>query len=408
MTTSAGSERRPWSAVAVVMLFLVGVAGLIFLIPLDPNFRRDPAESIALICAFAAFAFVGALIIWQRPGNALGWIMAAVGLLAVWGALADTYADIAYDPGQRSHLLFSLALWVSLWYWFPLLGLILIFTPLLFPDGRPPSPAWRPVMWVAGLNIALITFLSAFRERVEFPGISMANPVGIPGIENPEQSRPGSVLGALFLVSLVVALASVVVRFRRSGDVERHQIKWLLFATALAVLVILSQEFIGSSLDSDIPFAITVALFPITIALAIFRYRLYEIDLLINRTLVYGVLTASLAVVYIGNVVLLQATFRALTGQESQLAVVASTLAIAALFTPIRRRVQPFIDRRFFRRKYDAAKTLQSFSARLRDETDLETLNEDLIGAVRETMQPAHVSLWLRPDPARRASEEPE
>jgi hypothetical protein len=403
-------DRRPWSALAVVVLFLVGLAGLILLVPYDPDFRRDPASSIALMFAFAAFNVVGALIIWQRPGNALGWIMAAVGLLAAWGALADTYDDFAFDAGQRSDPLFLTSVWISLWYWYPLLGLILVFTPLLFPDGRPPSPRWRAVVWLGGLNLALITFLAAFQERIEFSTISMDNPLGIPGVEDPEHSRLGSVLFSLLLVALAAALVSVVVRYMRSEGIERHQIKWLLFPTVLAVLLIVSEELVGFSSDSSVPFAIVAALFPIAIAVAILRYRLYDIDVVINRTLVYGFLTALLAAVYFGGVTATQAIFQTITGQvkQPQLAIVVSTLVIAALFNPLRRRIQGFIDRRFYRRKYDAAKTLEAFSAKLRDETDLDALSDDLVGVVRDTMQPTHISLWLRPELPPRRSEGPE
>ncbi len=400
-------NRRPWPALAVLMLTFVGLAGLVLLAPGNPDFQRDTASSIALILAFAAFGLVGALISWRRPGNALGLIMAAVGLLAAWGPLADTYADVAYDAGQGSDLLFFVSAWVSLWYWYPLLGLILIFTPLLFPDGRPPSPRWRPVVWLAGLDVALITFLAAFRERFRFSGVSMVNVVGIPGVENPEQSRLGSVLFGLLFVVLLAALVSVVVRYRRSGGVERHQIKWLMFVTVLAVLQIFSEEVFGISENSDILFAVMVALFPVAVAVAILRYRLYDIDVVINRTLVYGSLTATLVGTYFVGIVVLQRLFVALTGEESTLAVVASTLVIAALFNPLRRRIQSFIDRRFYRRKYDARKTLERFSARLRDETDLEALNEDLVVVVDETMQPAHVSLWLRPDTTSKKDEAP-
>jgi len=379
------------------MLTLVALAGLVFLMPGNPDFRRDPASSIVLVLAFAAFGLVGALIIWRHPGNAMGWIMTAVGLLASWGPLADTYADTVYGAGRGPDALFFVSVWVSLWYWYPLLGLILLFTPLLFPDGRPPSPRWRPVVWLAGLDIALITFLAAFHKRLEFSGVSMENPLGIPGIENPEHSRLGSVLFGLLFFLLGAALLSMVVRYLRSGGVERHQIKWLLFATAVAALQTAAEEVIGDLLESDVLFAVVIALFPIAVAVAIFRYRLYDIDVVINRTLVYGSLTATLVAFYFGSIVLLQRVFVALTGERSTLAVVASTLVIAALFNPLRRRIQSLIDRRFYRRKYDARKTLESFSAKLRDETDLEALNGELRSVVRDTMQPAHVSLWLRP-----------
>jgi hypothetical protein len=224
----------------------------------------------------------------------------------------------------------------------------------------------------------------------------MDNPVGIPGIEDPEKSRLGSVLLGLFVVFLVLALGSVMVRYLRSGGVRRQQIKWLMLATLLAALMVFFEEITRIELATEVPFAVSIALFPLAIAVAIFRYRLYDIDVVINRALVYGSLTATLLALYFGGVVALQRLFVVLTGEGSALAVVTSTLAIAALFNPLRRRFQAFIDRLFFRRKYDARKTLESFGARLREETDLNTLGEDLVSVVREAMQPEHVSLWLR------------
>jgi hypothetical protein len=385
--------RRPWTALAVVACMLAGMTLLVFLGPGDPSFRNDPADFIGFICAFGAFGLVGALIIWQRPGNTLGWVLAAVGLLAAWGASADTYVDQAHNE----NLLYLVSVWISLWYWFPLLGLTLIFTPLLFPDGRPPSPRWRFVTWGAALALALIVFLGAFRERITMTGISMDNPVGIPGIEDPEESTLGTVLLGSFVLFVVLALASVVVRYIRAGDAQRQQIKWLLLATALSAFMVFFEEITRIELDTEVLFAISIALFPTAIAVAIFRYRLYDINVIINRALVYGTLTTMLALVYVGGVVGLQYVFRTLTGGESQLAIVASTLAIAGLFVPLRRQVQSFIDRRFYRRKYDAARTLEEFGTRLRDETDLESLSNDLVSVVRDTMQPQHVSLWLRP-----------
>jgi len=392
--TASRPRRQAWLALAVVTLLLAGMTVLALLGPGDPTFQRDPAGFIGFICAFGAFGLVGALIIWQRPGNVLGWILAAIGLLAAWGASADTYTDLASDKD----LLYLVSVWISLWYWFPLIGLTLIFTPLLFPDGRPASPRWRFVVWGAGCTLALVVFLAAFRERIEFQGISMDNPVGIPGIVDPEKSKLGSVLLGFFIVFLVLALASVVVRYLRSGGVQRHQIKWLMLATLLAALMVFFDEITRIELETEVPFATSIALFPIAIAVAIFRYRLYDIDIIINRALVYGALTVSLVLVYVGSVATTQTAFRLLTGQEQQpqLAVVVSTLVIAAIFSPLRRRVQRLVDRRFFRRKYDAAQTLERFGVRLREETDLDTLSHDLVSVVEETVQPAHVSLWLR------------
>jgi hypothetical protein len=387
------ASRSPWTALAVVACMLAGMAVLVSLGPGDPSFRNDPAGFVGFICAFGAFGLVGALMIWQRPGNALGWVLTAVGLLAAWGASADTYVDQA----SGENLLYVVSVWVSLWYWYPLLGLTLIFTPLLFPDGKPPSPRWRLLAWGATLTLALIFFLAAFRERIEMPGISMDNPVGIPGIEDPEESTLGTALLGSFVVFLVLALASVVVRYVRAGSVQRQQIKWLLLATALSAFMVFFEEITRIELDTELLFALSIALFPAAIAVAIFRHRLYDINVILNRALVYGSLTVTLGLVYIGGVVGLQYVFRALTGGESQLAIVASTLAIAGLFVPLRRRVQSFIDRRFYRRKYDATKILEAFGTRLRNETDLEQLNTELLAVVSTTMQPEHVSLWLKP-----------
>ena len=202
----------------------------------------------------------------------------------------------------------------------------------------------------------------------------------------------------LLCASGLASAASLVIRFRRSRGEERLQLKWVAYAAAITVAAVVPAIAVTRGGPPSLIIVIAAPLVPVAAGVAILRYRLYEIDVLINRTLVYGSLTASLAAVYVGSVVVLQTVLRALTGQETQLAVVASTLAIAALFNPLRRRIQDFIDRRFYRRKYDAAKILEAFSAKLRDETDLDTLTNYLGEVVEETMQPAHVSLWLRPD----------
>ncbi|MDQ3942905.1 MAG: hypothetical protein M3254_07355, partial [Actinomycetota bacterium] len=230
-----------------------------------------------------------------------------------------------------------------------------------------------------------------------------ANPVGV---ELPRGVfEATSILeDVLLTVGAVGAMASVALRLWRGQGEERQQIKWLVYATSVVVVGALGTSFVPSSL-SEVFWGLTLlgfAAMPVAVGIAILRYRLYEIDLIINRTLVYGPLTAMLVLFYLGGVVSLQYAFRAFTGQESQLAIVASTLVIAALFNPLRRQVQAFVDRRFYRRKYDARKTLEAFAAKLRDETDLEALNNELVEVVRETMQPAHVSLWLRPDTPRR------
>jgi hypothetical protein len=281
------------------------------------------------------------------------------------------------------------------------------FGLLLFPDGRLPSRRWRVVGWLAAAALATLAFGSAFTPGPlsDYPEVD--NPLGLAQLEG-SLLEDGGVGWVLLSASVVISAVSIAVRYRRATGEERQQIKWLVFAG-----VIIAVGWTASSVAQDaisgtggalgvvsLLLGVTSLLgIPVAVGIAILRYHLYDVDLVINRTLVYATLTAMLVLVYLGGVVLLQYVFRTLTGQESQLAVVASTLAIAALFGPLRRRVQEFIDRRFYRRKYDAAKTLAEFSSKLRDETDLDALSDDLTAAVRETVQPAHVSLWLRSAP---------
>jgi hypothetical protein len=293
----------------------------------------------------------------------------------------------------------EIAVWSLSWAG-PVLSAAPTFLLLLFPDGRLPSRRWRPVAWLAASAMVISIVGLAFRPgRLDEDYPSVANPFGIGAGDVLDLiNSAGSVLAT---VALLLSLISMIVRFLRSSGEERQQLKWIAYAGGVMVAAFLVAEVVpGEGLIADLlwvtGFVALVGL-PIAAGIAILKYRLYDIDIIINRTLVYGALTAMLAGVYFGGVVSLQYVFRALTGQESTLAVVASTLAIAALFQPLRRRIHAFIDRRFYRRKYDAAKTLQAFSAKLRDETDLDALSDELVGVVRETMQPAHVSLWLRP-----------
>jgi hypothetical protein len=298
----------------------------------------------------------------------------------------------------------ELAAWLSVW-----LNIVVLFVApcllfLLFPDGRPPSPRWRPVIWLVALTGCGIFLTLAFSpgelDQYTYPGLP--NPLGIGGDLGDVLATIENIGNGILPIAVLVTISSMIVRFRRSSGRERLQLKWVAYTAALTAASFLVSFMLPEPVPQtlqDAVFFLGVAAFaaiPVAAGVAILRHRLYDIDVLINRTLVYGSLTLSLAAVYVGAVVSLQRLFRALTGQESQLAVVASTLMIAALFGPLRRRVQGFIDRRFYRRKYDAAKTLEAFSTRLRDETDLETLNRDLVGVVSETVQPAHARLWLR------------
>jgi len=343
------------------------------------------------------FATLGALIISRRPGNVIGWIFLAGGVSGGVLMFSGQYATVALALDGPTLPGVALAAWLANLAQNSFVVSIL-FLVLLFPDGMLPSRRWRPLAWAMGTLIAVSLIVVALSPGpiVEFPSIS--NPFGVEAAALPGPVRAAGQLGVLACV--VAAMLSLVLRFYRSRGEERLQLKWFTYAAAvglstpllLGVLAPAAFEVLGRLL-----WTLGFLSLPVSIGIAILKYRLYDIDLLINRTLVYGTLTVALALVYLGGVALLQGGLRALTGQESALAVVASTLAIAALFVPLRRRVQGFVDHRFYRKKYDARKTLEAFGIRLRDTTDLEALGRDLVTVARETVQPASASLWLRP-----------
>jgi hypothetical protein len=369
---------------------------------------------LIFLLPFLAFPLVGALIASKRPKNPIGWICLAVGIFWMLANLSSAYGMYGLLVARPGSVPFPAAIGsLGEWMWVPAVGLLGTYLILLFPDGRLRSRRWRPLAWLSGAVIILVSAGFA---------LSPGPMDGLPGIRNPFglEKYPwvaDATLGVILLlpVCILAAATSLVLRFLRSGGEEREQIKWLAFAASILGLGFSSYAIPGTILQGDagganplwaklLEDAVTLSFagVPVAVGIAILRYRLFEIDLLINRTLVYGALTGTLAMVYFGGVAATQAIFRALTGQEEQpqLAIVISTLVIAALFNPLRRRIQSFIDRRFYRSKYDARKTLEAFSAKLKDETDLDALSEDLVGVIRETMQPAHVSLWLRPDTA--------
>jgi hypothetical protein len=356
------------------------------------------------------YSIIGATIASRLPKHPIGWLCCAIGLMGAVEHFSGEYAAYALLARPGTLLGGKAMLWISLWAWILMFGLI-VYLLLLFPTGRLPSHRWRTFAWLsAALTLVAAILVAISPDAVldtlgtsDDGRLSLANPLGVEGL--PNLYRP---VQAFVLALGLVAAASVVVGRRGARGVERQQIKWLLYAGAIWFVGNVLRTLVFSPMEA-VWWGVWVGYLlvgigglggPIAIGIAILRYRLYEIDTLINRTLVYGALTATLVAVYFGAVVLLQRLFVALTGEKSTLAVVASTLLIAALFNPLRRRIQGFIDRRFYRNKYDARKTLEAFSAKLRDETDLDALSEDLAGVVRETMQPAHVSLWLRPDTA--------
>jgi len=362
------------------------------------------------------YSVIGAVIASRLPDHPIGWICCAIGLTGAVEHLSSEYAIYALLAHPEALAGGNAMLWLCNWVWIVMFGLI-VYLILLFPNGRLPSSRWRSFSWFSvALTLLAATLMAISPDAAldvlgssDNAHISLPNPLGIGGL--PDLYRP---VQTLVLALGLVGAASVVVGRRGVRGIERQQMKWLLYASAIFFVgnVLKNTVFSplgGVSWDLWVGYLLVAVGGlggPISIGIAILRYRLYEIDTLINRTLVYGSLTTMLVAIYFGVVATAQEIFQVLTGQaqQSQLAIVVSTLAIAALFTPLRRTIQSFIDRRFYRSTYDAAKTLEAFSVKLRDETDLDALNADLIGVVRETMQPAHVSLWLRPDiPPRRA-----
>jgi hypothetical protein len=369
----------------------------------EPTSTGDTLSELLIFLSFLAFPMVGALITSRHPKNPVGWICLAVGLF--W-TLIFLGASI---PGSGPYPVTIAALTQAIWI--PPVGLLGIYLILLFPDGKLPSRRWRPLAWLSGVVMVLATLGITFSPGPLEGHPGVRNPLGLEGIP-PWVATAGIVILLMLPMCMLASALSLVLRYRRSGGEERGQIKWIAFAASVVGLLYLIT--MVSSLTYSGPWGgagtplwlgllqqaslVSFTAVPIAVGFAVLKYRLYDIDILINRTLVYGSLTAALVALYLGGIVVLQGVFVALTGEKSTLAIVASTLLIAALFTPLRRRIQGFIDRRFYRNKYDARKTLEGFSARLRDETDLGTLRDDLTSVVRETMQPAYVSLWLRPD----------
>jgi hypothetical protein len=387
--------------------------------PTTPT-HTPPALTAFMRALSLAFPTVGALVASRRPENPIGWIFCGTGLLYGVQAFASGYADYARLGHTGSLPGEELMDWISGWIGVPVLPLAGVLLVLLFPNGKLLSRKWQPVVWMAACGSAMLALGAALDPGSLLFQPTFDNPLGFGGDIGklgPSASRPadpkinaGGVVEILVrvgfffvLVSWLFAVAAMITRMDQARGAERQQLKWFVYTVVLLVVGFLAA-LLGFGQHS-VAWNLGIAAFnflPIAAGIAILRYRLYDIDVVINRTLVYGVLTAALALVYVASIVLLQGLFRALTGGNSQLAVVASTLAIAALFVPLRRRVQAFIDRRFYRRKYDIATTLQAFNVRLRNDVDLDSVADDLVEVVNETMQPTHVSLWLRPPERKR------
>jgi hypothetical protein len=385
-----------WSASALSLaLTAITVLLIVLLIRSDTPIYYYWLETSMVAVGYST---VGAIVASRLPESPIGWLFCAIGLIFGLSHFSAEYAAYALLGPSRSLPAGEAFAWLTSWVWVFGLGLI-VYLDLLFPNGRLPGARWRWFAWFTAIVLVPAAILGALSPGLILSS-TLINPLGVEGLPNVSRA-----IEAFMYALIVVGASSMLARLRHAGRIERQQIEWFAYATAVAISGVILKNTVYPAVGVTwvwwvglVLTTVGVVSSPVAMGIAIFRYRLYQIDLIINRTLVYGSLTAVLACVYLGGVVFLQNVFRALSGEGSQLAVVASTLIIAALFIPLRRRIQSFIDRRFYRRKYDARKTLEAFSAQLRNETDLDALSDDLVGVVRETMQPAHVSLWLRSD----------
>jgi hypothetical protein len=400
-------RRLAWATPFLSVILGVAANVLLGAIPSEELPREDRLDVIDVLFAlgFVGYAVIGAMIVTRQPRNPVGWLLCAFGLLyPVVGALSSyaMYGVHATDGGLPGE---EVAAWLFAWSGEAVFFLVVLLL-LVFPDGRFLTPRWRGVGIAAGVAAVLFALAIAFDPGPLYTFEAISNPLGIDGA--------GDVLEAVRAIGsvsvsvlLVLAGVSLIVRFRRAEATERRRIKWLAVGAASAVLLVIAFSTLELTTETDrgAGEVVTSALallsllvIPLTVAIAMLRDRLYDVDVVINRTLVYGALTATLVGTYVGVVLLLQLALEPLT-EDSGLAIAGSTLAVAALVRPLRGRIQAVVDRRFYRRRYDAARTLESFGTRLRDEVELDTLSAELRDVVADTMQPAHVSLWLREVP---------
>ena len=390
--TARSAARLAWSLCGGCVV--AGVGGVVVLRMLN---GAAGLGSAPLLAALLAFAVVGGLVASRQPRNPVGWLLLAVAVCMTVRLVGENYARYALITAPKPLPGGLYAAWVQ-WTWFGVVAILAIFLPLYFPTGRLLSPRWRPVLW---LGIAYLS--AAIVSNALQPGPEEWL-VGYPPQRNPVAYLPAAkplldvvgLAGLCLLPGVAGAIASLVVRFRRSRGIERQQLKWFTYAAALAPLPFVVYEVVPGAFE--LLLAVILPLVPISVGIAILRYRLYEIDRIINRTLVYGLLTAVLGLSYAAGSLVFVLVAGTGTDPPSWL-VAAVTLAAAAVFRPGRRRIQTAVDRRFNRRKYNATQTIQAFSTRLRDQIDLDTLATELLAVVDQTMEPTRVSLWLRPSP---------
>jgi hypothetical protein len=377
-----------WSLVAVSVSASAAAVRLS-----EIRMARSWADDPFVLVAMLGFVVVGALIVLRRPGNRIGWMMAVAGASYPVVAATEHYVRNVHALGGEPPAMAVWAAWVSGWLWAVPVLLIFGFLPLLFPDGRLPSPRWRPLLW-AGFALVVYPVVLAVRPgpMYTYGEPIWDNPAGIAALgEVP--AMIDSVAWFLIIPVLLGVVAAMFTRWRRSQSVERQQMKWFLTATGVLFTVFLLE---GVLPLPEFPFGIVLLGFPVAVGIAVLRYRLYDIDRIISRTLAYALLTAVLVGVYAVGVLGFGGLVRSVTGDGGgALVVAASTLAVAALFGPARRRIQATVDRRFNRARYDAQQTVEAFAQHLRDEIDVEILAADLARVAAASLRPVHASVWL-------------
>jgi hypothetical protein len=378
---------------------LLGVACAMGLFSLELSRRNgEDLSDASLILVQLLFVALGALVASRQPDNAVGWIFVAIGIAGIGGPMAEQYATHAYITDPGSLVAPWVALWFGEWYWIIWLYLTFVFTALLFPAGHLPSPRWRPVFALICFALSAFVVLAGLERELELRNsdISVENPIGLLPISDVEEGLIGGLLAFVSVAAIMVALAALVVRFTRSRGEERQQLKLFTFAGSLLIVGFVANGLldalgVGRVEPADL---VLFSLVPIAVGMSILRYRLYDIDRIISRTVAYGLLSALLTGGYLLAVLILQSLVP--VADDSPFIVAASTLTVVGAFGPLHTRIQRVVERRFNRSRYNAAQTIESFGVHLRREVDLESLSHQLVGVVARTMHPAHVSLWLR------------
>jgi hypothetical protein len=403
--TARTAARLAWSLWALAMVLEVAAIALWLanhaVLLSRPGTADDFVPHVFLVPGYAT---VGAVIAARRR-NRIGWLFLAFGLLAALLSFGNTYfmRGAIVTPGSLPAA--RVAVWAGTVMW-PSGYLFLALLLLLFPDGRLPSPRWRPVALVLAVSWSVAILYSAFAPATTVANVTFPNPVGIQALGHPTWKAVAQGAAAVAVATLAAAALGPLLRFRRGDPAQRQQLKWFAFVIVVSVVTLLVALAVGGALPVVATMLWGVAVagvlvgLPAAVGLAILRYRLYDIDRLINRALVYVTLTAVLGLGYAGAVLVLGQLFGGVGERTPSWAVAGATLAVAALFQPARRRIQQAVDRRFNRRKYNTATTIQAFSTRLHDQLDLDTLSAELLAVVDQTMEPTRVSLWLRPSPA--------